>query len=117
MGVNFVLNQHIPVSQNCSHYIEQGSEYIQILACKLNQLGYSASNVLMEYGTPYILVCNIPLQSIEERHLQNLVNQCLYDYFLKMIEDTSDYIPQAGITIQTDFPPELITSIIEVPMR
>jgi len=117
MGVNFVLNQHILVSRGCTHYLEQGSEYIQTLAGKLNQLGYRASNVLMENGAPYILVCNIPLKYIEERLLQNLISQCIYDYFLQLIEDTSNYIPQAGVTIQTGLPPELITSIIEVPMK
>lgn len=115
-GVNLVLNKHIPISAGCSSYIESGSEYIQCIAKNLAELGLNTDNILNRIGSPYLLVCDIPLNLIEERVLQNLVNQCLYDAFRDLIDNMDDYIPMAGIAIQTGVNAEYIKSAIEVPM-
>lgn len=115
-GVNLVLSQHILVLDGCSHYIESGSEYIQCIAGNLVKLGFKANDILSKIGTPFLLVCDIPLKLIRERALQNLVNQCLYDAFRELIEDMDDYIPRTGVVIETSVNPQYIKSTIEVPM-
>ncbi|KLV52793.1 hypothetical protein SK34_04045 [Citrobacter sp. MGH104] len=115
-GVNLVLNKHIPVSADCSSYIESGSEYVQCIAKNLAELGLKTDNILNRIGTPYLLICDIPLNLIDERALQNIVNKCLYDAFRDLIDDMNGYIPMAGIAIQTGVNAEYMKSAIEVPM-
>ncbi len=95
---------------HCGHYLIEGSEYLQGLAAFIErETGPNLKSELRRYGKPTIFKVRIPLSTIHESDLRELVCKLLYTWAYNLAHDRShSYKLDFSIELDQGLPPDHI---------
>jgi hypothetical protein len=108
--VYFEANEEMLIAF-AGHYMLYGSEYLLAIAAHLGTSHRDYRRVLKRRGTPTLFVCEVPLELISERTLQEFAGDALESVFQELLDGPNfrrDRWRGAGFSIRCQLSPACI---------